>query len=72
MSETHLFSTEHIELVGMILIPLGIGIARLIWVLSQLMLKVDIIWEMLGNHMGMGDEMDAAMLRRRNGGKRQS
>ena len=65
-----LFNTEHIEMIGMILIPLGGSIGYLIWMTAQLVLKVDIMWDVIGNHLGMQDELDKAVLRRRNGDKR--
>ena len=66
-----LFNAEHIEMIGMILIPLGSGIGYLIWMFAQLTLKVDIMWEVLSNHMGMGEEMDKAVLRKRSGRSRE-
>lgn len=43
MSE-HLFSADHIALIGMILIPLGTGIGILIWRQAQMALKVDLMF----------------------------
>jgi hypothetical protein len=57
-------------MIGMILIPLGGSIGYLIWMTAQLVLKVDIMWDVIGNHLGMQDELDKAVLRRRNGDKR--
>jgi hypothetical protein len=51
MSES-LLSTEHIELVGIILMPIGGALARLLWVQAQMALKVDLMWSHLTNHMG--------------------
>jgi hypothetical protein len=50
MTEPSLFSAEHIELVGMIVIPLGSGILYLIWNQAQNQLKLDLVWEWFTNH----------------------
>jgi len=57
MIDTNLLSTEHIELVGMIVIPLGSGIvwmlkrqAREITLQAQNQLKLDLIWLWFTNH----------------------
>jgi len=74
MITEQLFSTEHVEMltgIGTLLLPIGVGLGRLIWVQARLMLKVDIMWEMMSNHLGMKDEMDQAALRRRNGRTRE-
>jgi hypothetical protein len=50
MTDANLFSAEHIELVGMILIPLGGGIIYLIWQSAQMKLKVDLMFDWFTNH----------------------
>ena len=49
MTDTNLFSTEHIELVGMILFPLGTGLGYLIWQQAQMTLKVDLMFQWFVN-----------------------
>jgi len=47
--ETSLFSTEHIELIGAILLPIGSGIIYLIWQSAQMKLKVDLMFSWFVN-----------------------
>lgn len=61
-----LLSLEHVELVGMILIPMGSGIAYIIWQQAQLALKVDVLWEFFSNHQGMHG-LNAMLEQKRNG-----
>lgn len=49
MTEPSLFSTEHIELVGMILFPLGTGLGYLIWSQAQMALKVNLMFDWFVN-----------------------
>lgn len=54
MTEPNLFTTEHIELVGIILIPIITGIGYLIYQQAQLALKVETMWAWWSNHANKG------------------
>ena len=54
MTDNNLFSTEHIELVGIILMPTALGIGYLIWQQAQMAMKVDTIWDWWSNHADQG------------------
>jgi hypothetical protein len=49
MIDSNLFSTEHIELAGMVLFPLGTGIGWLIWQQAQMALKVNLMFDWFVN-----------------------
>lgn len=69
--DSTLLTTEHIELIGLVLIPIGMGIGYLIWQQAQMALKVDVIWTYFTNHQG-NTEMLEMLAEKRNGrqGKR--
>lgn len=69
--DTTLLTTEHIELIGIIVMPIMSGIGYLIWKLSQVAFKVDTMWEWLSNHQGQHGLLDL-LEEKRNGrqGKR--
>jgi hypothetical protein len=50
LGDSGLFSIEHIELVGMVLFPLGIGMGYLVWQQAQMALKVDMMFLWFTNH----------------------
>jgi len=43
-------TTAHLELAASILIPVGSGIAYLIWTQAQNQLKIDAMWLWFSNH----------------------
>jgi hypothetical protein len=45
-----LFSPEHVQLIGLIVLPLGSGIGVLIWRQARMALKVDTMWGWYTNH----------------------
>jgi hypothetical protein len=49
MAEPTFFSLEHIELFGIIVMPLGSGIMYLIWQQAQMTLKVNTMWRWFSN-----------------------
>lgn len=44
------FTSTHLEIIGTILMPLGSGLAYLIWRTGQNQLKLDLMWEWFTNH----------------------
>jgi hypothetical protein len=50
MTDTSLFSPEHVQLLGLIVLPLGSGVGYLIWNQAQMKLKVDLMFEWFTNH----------------------
>lgn len=53
--DNHLFSPEHVQLIGLIVLPLlgtlGSGIGWLIWKSAQNQLKIDYMWDAMTNHL---------------------
>jgi hypothetical protein len=49
MTDTSLFSPEHVQLLGLIVLPLSSGILYIIWQTAQMKLKVDQMWSWYSN-----------------------